>query len=207
MLAVLSANNITAKRVSENTGYRITVDGSDLARATVVLKDTGYPRETFRSLAEVFPADGLIITPFEQKARMTFALGQELSRTISSIEGVTQARVHVVLPETDLRDRNTSRSSAAIVVHHRSGIDVGDLTQKARLIVTNGVPGLALKDVSVSTFTASQKVSSRSVDIAQGGSDGFASSLPLRLDWILLGLAAIAAVVGLGALFGRNKRA
>jgi type III secretion protein J len=203
--AVLAANGIASKRIAEGNTYRISVDGADLARAAIVLKDTGYPRESYRSLAEVFPADGLIITPFEQRARMTFALGQELSRTISTIEGVTQARVHVVLPESDLRDRTLARSSASVVIHHRAGIDVADLYQKARLIVGNGVPGLALKDVSISTFAASPRTPVATFDPYHASAGSGSGLVPFRLDYLLFGLALIAAVIGIGSLLVKRK--
>jgi type III secretion protein J len=202
--AVLASSGIVTKRIAEGNTYRITVDGSDFARATVILKETGYPREAFRSLAEVFPADGLIITPFEQRARMTFALGQELSRTISMIDGVTQARVHVVLPETDLRDRALAKSSASVVIHHRPGIDVADLSQKARLIVGNGAPGLAIRDVSISTFAAAPRATNGTTTGTLPASVG---ALPFRIDYMLMGLALILGVLGIGSLLSRRRNA
>jgi type III secretion protein J len=206
IVAILAANGIEAKRVPDGaTNFKITVDGSNISRATIVLKDTGYPRESYKSIAEIFNGEGLIVTPFEQKARMVFALGQELTRTISMIEGVTQARVHVVLPEIDPRDRSLTKATASVVIYHRAGIDVLDVTQKARAIVSNAVQGLQSRDVSISTFAASAIAAGRSIDINQTDHGVGASSFPLRLDWVLYGLAMILAVFGLMNLFGRRR--
>jgi type III secretion protein J len=206
IVVILAANGIEAKRAPDGaTNFKITVDGNNISRATVVLKDTGYPRETFKSMAEIFNGEGLIITPFEQKARMVFALGQELTRTITMIEGVTQARVHVVLPEIDPRDRSLTKATASVVVYHRNGIDVLDITQKARAIVSNAVQGLQARDVSISTFAASAVAAGRSVDISQTDQSAGRSAFPLRLDWIIYGLAAILALFGLTNLFGRRR--
>ncbi len=208
IVVILAANGIEAKRVPDGaTNFKITVDGKNVSRATIVLKDTGYPRETFKSIAEIFNGEGLIITPFEQKARMIFALSQELTRTITMIEGVTQARVHVVLPEIDPRDRSLTKATASVVIYHRVGIDVLDVTQKARAIVSNAVQGLQSRDVSVSTFAASAIAAGRSVDISQADHGAGGAAFPLRLDWVLYGLAAILAVFGLMNLFGRRRAA
>lgn len=172
MTALLRDNDINATR--ENQGenlYRLTVPGDDFARSVQLLSRAGYPKEDYRDIAQVFPGDGLVVSPFEQRARMTFAMNQELSRTISDIEGVASARVHVVIPEDDVRSIAPKRSSASVVVHHRASVDPTTLSAKVRLIVANAVPKLEFEDVSVAFFeaddmpvmTASQQMGSNAV--------------------------------------------
>ena len=58
-------------------------------------------RNDFQSLGEIFPGDGLIVSPYEQRVRTMHALNQEIARSLTTITGVRNARVHVVLPDLD----------------------------------------------------------------------------------------------------------
>jgi type III secretion protein J len=155
MIAILQAKGISASREStDGNSFRLMVDQTQFAAAVEILKREGYPREVFRSIGDIFPGDGLITSPYEQRARMTFALNQELARTISEIEGVASARVHVVMPETDLRGSPRGQTSASVVVYTRPGVDQSDLGPKVREIVGKAVPGATYRDVSVAFFHA-----------------------------------------------------
>lgn len=155
MIAILSHAGIAAKREAvDATTYRITVVDDKLAPAIDALKKAGYPRENYRTLGEVFPGDGLVVSPYEQRIRMMFALNQEISRTINTIGGVVSARVHIVVPDIDLRGVPMNKPSASVVVHHRPNIDEAELTTKIRYMVANAVQGLNSRDVSVALFIA-----------------------------------------------------
>jgi type III secretion protein J len=153
MLALLKRDGIDVTREEQANGsYRLMVGDAHFVRAVEILSQSGYPRETFRSLAEVFPGEGIIVTPFEQRARMMFALNQELSKTITAIDGVISARVQIAVPEVDLRGQPQSKPTAAVVIHHRPGIDGIELRNQVRLIVANAVQNLNFRDVSIALF-------------------------------------------------------
>lgn len=153
MIAVLAREGIPAKReLSDGANYRIMVAEDHLAPAVEILRRAGLPRETFRSLGEIFPGAGLVVTPYEQRVRMMYALNQEIAQTVNSIAGVTSARVHVVLPDLDLRGVPINKPSAAVVIHHVPGIDTADISAKIRLVVANAVQGLTFRDVSIALF-------------------------------------------------------
>lgn len=153
MTAILARNGVQVVREqTDATTYKLMVPKEEFNRSVEILKRLGYPRETFQSLGDVFKGEGLIISPFEQRIRMMHALNQEMVRTISAIDGVIQARVHVVVPELDLRGMPMTKPTASVVVHHRTGTDTGELSAKIRLMVAHGVQGLAYKDVSLSFF-------------------------------------------------------
>ncbi len=155
MMALLSAQGVDASReVNADGSYKILVDKKEFSRSITLLSSSGYPRESYRSMAEIFPGDGFIVTPLEQRARLNFALNQELTRTISMVEGVVRARVHVVVPELDYRVPNAPRPTASIAVYHTAAISADDLIAKVRLLVANAVQGLNYRDVSVATFVA-----------------------------------------------------
>lgn len=157
MIAVLAENGIKSSRAAGDTAnsYKIRVAADDMAQAVRVLQASGYPKDSYRSIGEIFPGDGIIVTPYEQRARMSFAISQELSKTISEIDGVVSARVHVML--TDSENRNMQRvvnPSAAVVVHQSGTTDVNEMAQRVRLIVSNAVTNLSPRNVSVSVFQA-----------------------------------------------------
>ena len=62
---------------------------------------------------EIFDEESLGTTDFERQVKMQRALQEELRRTITSLDAVMQARVHLTIPEPRLFLR-TAESSAAI---------------------------------------------------------------------------------------------
>jgi len=195
MVAILANNGISAAReTGENGSYRVTVTSGSFASAVDVLRRAGYPRERYRSLAEVFPGDGLIVSPFEQRARMMYALNQEIARTLAGIEGVTAARVHIVVPELDLRGAPQSRASASVVIHHTATVEPDELAPKARQLVANAVQGLSYRDVSIAFFVASPDLR------GSAGEPAARRAIPAPRDGLMLLvallLAGVAAVLG-----------
>ena len=212
IIAVLAENGIEATRSGSGETFGVSVAGSSLANAARVLRDSGLPRERYQTVTELFPGDSMIVTPFEQEARMAFALGQELSQTIESIDGVQSARVHVVLPRRDLRDRIISESSASIALHNVAGTDSAVLNEQVRLIVANAVPALSADRVSITNFTGGLAVNLAS-DAGESGLKPVAKStmkMPssgTSLEWILFGLAAaLAAMAAVYVLLGSFAR-
>ena len=87
------------------------------------------------------------------------ALNREIARTISTISGVRNARVHIVLPELDLRGQPMNQPSASILIHHEPGLDTEPLTTRVRMLVTNAVQGMDFRNVAVAFFDASHGLS------------------------------------------------
>jgi type III secretion protein J len=155
MVMVLSPFGIGAKRSTAADGtYTLEVPQDRLTESMQILSSRGYPRESFKSMVDIFPGNGLVVSPFEHRARFMYALSQELSRTIAGIDGVTEARVHVATPEYELRGSTGQKPSASVVVHHFPSVDPADLASKIRMMVANSVQGLSYNDVSISFFPA-----------------------------------------------------
>lgn len=153
MIAALARAGVEAKREeADATSFRIMVAEADLPRAVEALDRAGLPSERFQSLAEVFPGDGLIVSPYEQRIRTMHALNQEIARSITTIAGVRSARVHIVLPELDLRGQPMNRPSASVMIHHAAELDAEDLASRVRLLVANAVQGMNFRDVAVAFF-------------------------------------------------------
>lgn len=150
MLAVLLKNGVDALRVAAKDGtVTIQVEQTQIASAIDLLNGEGLPRHAFKSLGEVFSAAGLIASPIEERARYVYALSEELSRTISDIDGVLSARVHVVLPKNDVLRRDTTPSSASVFIRHDSRANLSILLPQIKMLVANSIEGLSYDKVAV----------------------------------------------------------
>jgi type III secretion protein J len=165
MVAVLSDSGIEAEREKDGTSYRVMVDSDDMARAVRATSAAGLPHEAFKSLDEIFPPNKLISTPLEQKARLGFAMNQDLAKSVMAIDGVTFARVHVSVPESDLRGAPIGKTTASVAVRIKPAADVTLIVPHIKMLVSNGVPNLDYKDVNViavdGSFTTSKAETER----------------------------------------------
>src|SRR6202789_4016544 len=102
MLAMLYAAGIRAgKSTADEKTWSVEVDERDLPTALRILAAHGLPREQFANVGDVFKKEGLVSTPSEERIRYIYAVSQELSNTLSQIDGVIVARVHPVIPAQD----------------------------------------------------------------------------------------------------------
>ncbi len=168
MIAVLQRADISASKTVDKEGVSIMVDEGSFGEAVEILNQHGLPQERFVGLGEVFKKDGLISSPTEERARFIFALGQELSHTLSEIDGVQTARVHVVVPENNSPLEKFKPSSASVFIRHQAGIDLNSLVSQIKTLVTNSIEGLVYDKVSVAFFASNSPVN--------GGTPQFAGS-------------------------------
>jgi flagellar M-ring protein FliF len=99
---------------------------------------------------EIFDRQGLGATEQSQRVSFQRALQGELARTIGALDGVQQARVHLVLSESTLfrRDRQEARASVSLK------LEPGNVLQSAQIfgiqrLVAAAVPGLDIGRVVV----------------------------------------------------------
>ncbi|OAF03759.1 EscJ/YscJ/HrcJ family type III secretion inner membrane ring protein [Bradyrhizobium centrolobii] len=150
MLALLLDKGVDAIRLVAKDGTStIQVEEKQLALSINLLNAEGLPRQTFKNLGEVFKGSGLIASPTEERARYVYALSEELSRTISDIDGVLSARVHVVLPKNDLLRLDATPSSASVFIRHDSNANLSVLLPQIKMLVANSIEGLSYDKVAV----------------------------------------------------------
>lgn len=150
IVATLFSHGIPAERVVGRDGkYTVQVDEGRFAEAVSVLNQAGLPRQEFTTLGEVFKNDGIVASPVQERAQMIYALSQELARTVSDIDGVLSARVHLVLPENDPLRQQLIPSSASVFIRHQASVSMTELVPQVKMLVANGVAGLSYDKVSV----------------------------------------------------------
>lgn len=194
MIAVLREAHIEASKTSDKDNqWSVAVDPDSFARAIQVLRANGLPRDDFASLGTIFEKKGLVASPTEERARLIYGLSQELSHTVSEIDGVVQARVHLAMPERDPLSDKVKPSSAAVFVKYQPGYDLRGQTGAIKSLVTNSIEGLTYDKVSV-VMVPSQAVAPRQEVLVAG----------LASDAGRIALAVIG-VGGLTALFWRRR--
>ena len=153
VMAALLGEGIEAHKVAgdENT-WNVTIMEGDFARASDLLERKGLPRRDFNGIGETFKKTGMISSPTEERIRFMDALAQDLSRTISGIDGVIDARVHLVLPENDPFAKNILPSSAAVAIRTHWDTDLRDRIPSIKALVQNAIEGLKYDKISVTLF-------------------------------------------------------
>ncbi len=129
-------------------GTTILVPKEQVARLRMRLAEDGLP--TGGSIGyEIFDrSDTLGATSFVQNINHLRALEGELARSISGIDRIKSARVHLVIPERQLFQRDQRPPSASIVLKVRGSLGPGEIRGVQHLVAT-AVEGLNPERVSI----------------------------------------------------------
>lgn len=99
---------------------------------------------------ELFDEDRLGMTDFERQVKLQRALQEELRRTITSLDAVTQARVHLVLPEPRLFLRERAEPSAAVYLKLNPFVPLReDQVRGIVFLVASSVEGLKPENIII----------------------------------------------------------
>lgn len=194
MLALLLREDIDARKSRSEKAWALETVLDDLPRAMQKLKENGYPRDSFESLGDVFKKEGFVSSPLEERARLLHGLSQELSNTISNIDGVIVARVHLAIPERNALSDKRSPSSASVFIKHRPDSQVAKQTSAIKALVVNSVEGLPYDHVTVTFFPTD----AAPVYLQTANASRWQFEWPATLDWSdkrLLGGAAAGAML------------
>jgi type III secretion protein J len=202
ILVALDEGGIAATKRREEGAeaqWAVSVTGRDAARAHRVLAERELPRARPPGFGEVFGKGSMVPTPTEEHALYLHALAGELSRSVESIDGVVEARVHLGLPQPDpLRpgERPPPRGAVLVKCRPASCDAVRALEPGIRALVAGAADGLEAAAVSVV--------------IAPGAAARAAAPAPARRSPLLLALATLAGLGGVGlagtALYARLRR-
>lgn len=155
ILALLASQGIVAQKVpGKDQMVTITVDESDVATAIDILNRSGFPRHDFASLGDIFKKEGLISSPFEERIRYTYGLSQGIAETLTKIDGVIAARVHISIPQQKAYGSTAQVPSASVFVKYLPESGVDQDVAKIKLLVQNSVENLEYDKISVALFAA-----------------------------------------------------
>ena len=155
IVAVLADGRIAARKEHvDGADWQVQVDEDRVGAALDLLRAQGLPAQHYASMGDMFQKQGLVSTPAEERMRYIFAVSQELSRTLRSIDGVVEARVHVVIPQDDPLSDKVRPSSAAVFIKHRPDVDLRLLAPAVKDLVAHSIEGLTPDQVALTLFPA-----------------------------------------------------
>jgi type III secretion protein J len=154
MVAVLRSAGIDAEKQVKEGQFSVATASSDFAQATRTLSAQGYPRETYDTMGKVFKREGFVSSPLEERARLLHAMSQEISNTLTNIDGVITARVHLVVPEKNPLADKPQPAAAAVFIKHRPDRNLSGQITQIKALVVNSIEGLAYDNVTVALFPA-----------------------------------------------------
>lgn len=152
MAALMDTGISCDKQPGDEGTWNVAIKQGDFASAARLCERLGLPRRKFQGVGDVFKKTGMVSSPSEERIRFMDAIAQDLSRTISMIDGVVDARVHVVLPENDPFAKNSLPSSAAVAIRSRWDADLADAVPQIKSLVKNAIEGLTYEKITVTIF-------------------------------------------------------
>ena len=165
MMAVLLKNGITCEKIPlKDKRYGLRIEQNQIAQAIDILNSHGYPKDQFVSVGEIFKKQGLVSSPLEERVRYIYALSQDLSETISKIDGVLSAKVHIVIPQNDPLSEKILPSSASVFIKHRMDVNIQTDVPKIKMLVVNSIEGLAYEKVTLFLFETASFINASKKD-------------------------------------------
>lgn len=174
VIAKLDGLDIPYKLVGD--GASILVPQAEVARLRMMMAEEGLPSGGSMGYEIFDQTDAFGTTSFVQNINRVRALEGELSRSIRSINKVAAARVHLVLPQRKLFDREKLNATASIVLRTRGGPLSRSQVLAIQNLVAAAVPSLGPNQVSIVDENGKLLAS---VD-AENGVDGAMNSLQNR---------------------------
>lgn len=155
-LDLREAGQITQALDQANIPYESRGDGSSImvprdrvGSARMMLAGRGLPTQSSVGYELFDNASTLGQTDFTQNLNRQRATQGELERTLRSIQGVTSARVMLVMPRRQLFEDQAEQPSASVVIGTSRGDLPGEQVRAVRNLIAGAVPGLTPQRVNV----------------------------------------------------------
>ncbi len=133
----------------KDNGTTILVDKKTIYDTRLSLASEGLP-ESGTIGYELFDKTNLGMSEFVQKLNFRRALEGELARTITSLDEVKNARVHIVIPEKSLFEKDQKPTTASVTLHLKNGRSLSKINVEGiQNLIANSVEGMQSSSVSV----------------------------------------------------------
>jgi flagellar M-ring protein FliF len=167
-----AAQSITEKLKAQNVPFQISADGTGVLAPQDRLAELrmGMASEQLGGKIGYDVLDQeepFGVSSSRAKMNETRAIEGELSRSIESLQSVSKARVHIVMPERAMFAAEARKATAAVTVKTRGSLP-GESVQAIRYLVASSVPELSPESVSI--------VDQSGALLARAGEGGGASS-------------------------------
>ncbi|MDE8603757.1 flagellar basal-body MS-ring/collar protein FliF [Marinomonas sp. RSW2] len=148
IVEILSVNNIPFK-LDQNTGALL-VESDFYHQARLKLAGSGIVSDNIVGMEIMDQEQGLGTSQFVETTRYRRGLEGELSRTISSLQSIKSARIHLAIPKESVFVRDTRKPSASVFLELYPGRRL-DKSQVEAIVnlVASSISQLSDKDVTV----------------------------------------------------------
>jgi flagellar M-ring protein FliF len=152
-----TAGSITAQLDKQGVPYQVAGGGKivkvpkgQVSRLRLSLAEQGLPSGE-RAGYSLFDKQEMVgMSKFTQKLNFQRALEGELERTINGLEGVATSRVHLVMPEKALFEKDQKKPSASVTLHLKNTAQPDSASvQGVAHMVASAVEGLGAKQVTI----------------------------------------------------------
>ncbi|MEH3045765.1 flagellar basal-body MS-ring/collar protein FliF [Sphingomonas adhaesiva] len=145
--SALSAASIPS-HIDDSTGS-LTVAEEDYSKARLLLAGQGLPKAAPGGYA-ILDQLPMGVSRAVEGERLRQARETELARSIQEIDAVTEARVHLAMPEASVFVRDNASPSASVVLKLQGGRSLSDAqVQSIVNLVASSVPGMKPDAVTV----------------------------------------------------------
>ncbi len=133
----------------KDNGGTILVDENIVYDTRLSLASEGLPESGMVGY-EIFDRTNLGMSEFVQKLNYRRALEGELARTISSLDEVKKARVHLVIPEKELFEKDQKQPTASVSLWLKSGRSISKVSIiGVQNLIASSVEGMLTDHVTV----------------------------------------------------------
>lgn len=148
-----AAQSIVEKLQSENIDYRLSADGSSVMApqdklAELRMSMAGEQLGGRIGYDVLDNEESFGVSASRAKLNETRAIEGELSRSIESVDSITRARVHIVMPERAMFAAERRPATAAVTVKTRGRLPA-ETVAAIRYLVSSSVPELVPESVSI----------------------------------------------------------
>lgn len=211
------AGAITTKLKELNIEYQLADNGSSImvpekqaSEIRLELANEGLPQGSQFSWSESLNQMRVGETDADRRLRYILGLQTELETTLKSLEGVEDARVHIVMPEPNLFIENEKPATAAITLKLVPGTSIGEDQIRAMVnLLSSSVEGLKHENVTIVDTTGNLlsdvigkatepgRLTATQLQLQQTREEGIQKSVQSMLDRVYPGKTVVRANVTL----------
>ncbi len=156
-LAEMDAAEIITTLDRSGTPYKfdpqagvISVASDQVHQARIMMASAGLPKNSDKGFDILYEDQGLGTSAFMETARFNQALAEELQRSISALDSVKSARVHLAIPPKSAFIRSKTKANASVVVSLAQGRNLSE-SQVSGIVylVASSVTDLAPENVTL----------------------------------------------------------
>ncbi len=170
----------------------MTLGGAWVLGIVDTLNALALPPRARVEISQAFPEDSMVASPTAERTRLLSLTEQRLEQTITTIEGIDRASVHISYPLDDSALSQRDGIHIAALVVHEPGIDEQELIAKLSRFLKNSVSNVSADHISITLFESAPPQFAPPVKASHA-----------RWDWrffLSTGLAGLACIGMLAAL-------